>query len=93
MVNDFRVVTLTTTTGFRALVKYEMNGDFWLKDVSGDEWYCNYFHEGNRFRRLVEGRASHELREGEEAEDRNLLAALREVKYQYIESQIVGRLA
>jgi hypothetical protein len=90
MLNNAGIVTFTTAAGFHALIKYEMSGDFWIKDISADEWYFSSFNEGGRFQHLIEGEACCELRQGEEVKDKGLLMRLHEAKNQYIESSIAN---
>jgi hypothetical protein len=55
-VDEPGIVTLTTTSGFHALIKYDLSGDFWIKDILADEWYFSSFKEGGRFSALLRER-------------------------------------
>jgi hypothetical protein len=90
MPDNTRTVTLTSAVGFRALIKYEMSGDFWIKDIEADQWYFGSFNEGNDFRRLIDGEACRELRKGERVNDKGLLLKLRQAKFQHIETYVAA---
>jgi hypothetical protein len=83
-------VVLTSTSGFQVLVWYEISGNFWIKDISADEWYFNAFANGWNFERLIEGEACGQIRTSEDVKDRDLLAKLRQVKKQYIDTYVAA---
>lgn len=87
MLNSNDGAVLTTASGFKVLIWYEMSsGNVWIKDISAEEWYFNAFNNGWHFELLIEGEPCHQIRRGEDVKDKNLLRRLCEAKRQYVEN-------